>query len=79
MDWDQACAEFDAVWCKLLKLSKERKRWLLFLKTDDVLENDCVKFNYMHFTLLAGGVLTLHEIVWLDYYLRKHKLLQQTR
>lgn len=77
MDWDSACEEFDAMWCKLQKLSKERKRRLSFLKPDDVRGNDCVSFEYIYLTLLAGGVLTLHEIFWLDYYVRKHKLLQQ--
>lgn len=75
MDWGQTCEEFDAMWCKLQKLSKERKRRLSFLKPDDVRENDCVSFEYIYFTLLAGGVLTLHEVFWLDYYVRKHKLL----
>lgn len=75
LDWDLACEEFDAVWCKLMKLSKERKRRIEKIKPDCVMENNCVSFEYVYFTLLGDGVLTLHEIFWLDYYTRKNKLL----
>lgn len=74
LDWDQACEEFDAMWNTLLKLSRERKRRMEKIKPDIVI-NDCVSFEYVYFTLLGDGVLTLHEIFWLDYYVRKHKLL----
>lgn len=74
MDWDQACEEFDAIWTKLQKLSKERKRRMEMIKPDMAI-NDCVSFEYVYFTLLGDGVLTLHEIYWLDFYTRKHKLL----
>lgn len=74
LDWDKACEEFDAMWNKLLKLSRERKRRMEKIKPDMAI-NDCVSFEYVYFTLLGDGVLTLHEIYWLDYYVRKHKLL----
>ena len=76
LDWDQACDEFDAMWCKLIKLSKERKRRIEKIKPDYVMKNDCVSFEYVYFTLLGDGVLTLHEIFWLDFYMRKNKICQ---
>lgn len=75
MDWDQACAEFDAMWTKLQKLSKERKRRIQLIPPKDLLEKSCDSLEFVYFTLAADGVLTLHEIFWIDYYLRKHKLL----
>jgi len=75
MDWDQACEEFDAMWNKLLKLSRERKRRLEKIKPDVILDTDCVSLEYVYFTLLGDGVLTLHEIFWLDFYVRKNKLI----
>jgi len=75
MDWDQACEEFDAMWNKLLKLSRERKRRLEKIKPDVIYDTDCVSLEYVYFTLLGDGVLTLHELFWLDYFTRKHRLL----
>ena len=75
MDWDQACEEFDAMWNKLIKLSKERKRRLEKIKPDVILDTDCVSLEYVYFTLLGDGVLTLHELFWLDFYVRRNKLI----
>lgn len=75
MDWDQACEEFDAMWNKLLKLSRERKRRIEKIKPDVIYDTDCVSLEYVYFTMLGDGVLTLHEIFWLDFYVRKNKLI----
>lgn len=75
LDWDQACEEFDAMWNKLLKLSKERKRRLQTIQPSQMLVHECESLDFIYFTLMADGVLTLHEIYWMDFYTRKHKLL----
>lgn len=75
LDWDQACEEFDAMWNKLLKLSRERKRRLESIPPAKLLDHDCQSFEFVYFTLMADGVLTLHEIFWADYYLRRNKFL----
>ncbi len=75
LDWDQACEEFDSMWNKLLKLSRERKRRIEKIKPDVVMDMNCVSLEYIYFTLLGDGVLTLHEIFWTDFYTRKYKLI----
>ena len=46
LDWDQACDEFDAMWNKLLKLSKERKRRLEMIEPKVMMERGCESFDW---------------------------------
>src|SRR5690349_23523313 len=70
--WDDAVQECECLWEVLRKLSKERKRRVENIRPDSLPENE--GFEFLYFTLIAGGVITFHEIFWLDWYMRKNKL-----
>lgn len=75
LSWDDAIEQYEDMYNKLVKLSKERKRRVENIKplVGVLWENE--SFDFVYFTLLANGVLTLHEIFWLDYYVKRNKLI----
>src|SRR5690349_10652311 len=73
--WDDAVQEYECLWEVLRKLSKERKRRVEMIEPKVMMERGCEGFEFLYFTLIAGGVVTFHEVFWLDYFMRKEKLL----
>lgn len=74
LSWDDAVSQFDDMYAKLKKLSKERKRRIENINPmKEMSKNE--SFDFVYFTLIANGVLTLHEVHWLDWYVKRNKLL----
>lgn len=75
--WMNAVEEYDALYRKLVTLSKERKRRLQNVVIPDEIVNDYCIFAGVRNHLLSDGILTLEEIFWFDWFCRKHKLVVQ--
>ena len=75
--WMNAVEEYDALYRKLTTLSKERKRRIQNVTIPDNIVNDYCIFAGVRNHLLSDGILTLEEIFWIDWFMRKHKLVVQ--
>lgn len=72
--WEYAVDNYDFLYRKLFDLSRERKRRLQQIEIPDNLINDYRQFSAIRNIILSGGILTLEEIYWWDYMIRKYKL-----